>query len=200
MMYKEMKILLADMLERGVISESNSPWAAPVVMVKKKDGSWRFCVDYRKLNAITHKDAFPLPRIEEILTTLNRAEWFSTLDLASGYWQVGVHPDDRPKTAFTTPLGLFEFQRMPFGLCNGPATFQRLMFEQLHCRLPVDLFGRCYCVFGRFRHSSLSLGAGVPADVTVRIEVEAGQVSVSSTTSEVPGACSKQDRYKPRSR
>lgn len=130
MMYKEMKFLLADMLERGVISESNSPWAAPVVMVKKKDGSWRFCVDYRKLNAVTHKDAFPLPRIEETLTTLTRAEWFSTLDLASGYWQVGVHPDDRPKTAFTTPLGLFEFQRMPFGLCNGPATFQRLM---QHC-------------------------------------------------------------------
>ncbi|KAF7702581.1 hypothetical protein HF521_001864, partial [Silurus meridionalis] len=130
MMYKEMKVLLTDMLERGIISESNSPWAAPVVMVKKKDGSWRFCVDYRKLNAITHKDAFPLPRIEETLTTLTRAEWFSTLDLASGYWQVGVHTDDRPKTAFTTLLGLFEFQWMPFGLCNGPATFQRLM---QHC-------------------------------------------------------------------
>lgn len=92
MMYQEMKALLADMLNKGVISESASPWAAPVVMVKKKDGSWRFCVDYRKLNAITHKDAFPLPRIEETLTTLKRAEWFSTLDLASGYWQVGVDP------------------------------------------------------------------------------------------------------------
>lgn len=78
---------------------------------------------------ITH-NTFPLPQIEETLTTLTRAEWFSTLDLASGYWQVGVHPDDHPKTAFTTPLGLFEFQRMPFGLCNGPATFQRLM---QHC-------------------------------------------------------------------
>lgn len=85
MMYQEMKALLADMLNKGVISESASPWAAPVVMVKKKDGSWRFCVDYRKLNAVTHKDAFPLPRIEETLTTLKKAEWLITLDLASGY-------------------------------------------------------------------------------------------------------------------
>lgn len=101
-------------------------------MVNKKDGSWRFCVDYRKLNAVTHKDAFPLPRIEKTLSTLKRAAWFSTLDLASSYWQVGVDPEDRPKTAFSTPLGLFEFQRMPFGLCNGPATFQRLMQRCLY--------------------------------------------------------------------
>lgn len=88
LMYKEVKSLLSGMLEKGVIRESCSPWAAPIVLVKKKDGSWRFCVDYRKLNAVTHKDAFPLPRIEDTLTNLNRAEWFFTLDLASGYWQV----------------------------------------------------------------------------------------------------------------
>nr|XP_054592228.1 uncharacterized protein LOC129157094 [Nothobranchius furzeri] len=130
-MYQEIKLLLTDMLEKGVVRESCSPWAAPIVLVKKKDGSWRFCVDYRKLNSVTHKDAFPLPRIEETLTNLTRAEWFSTLDLASGYWQVTMDPRDREKTAFTTPMGLFEFERMPFGLCNAPATFQRLMQQCL---------------------------------------------------------------------
>lgn len=90
MMYQAMRALLYSMLEGGVISESSSPWAAPIVIVKKKDGSWRFCVD-----SVTHKDAFPLPRIEETLTSLTKAEWFTTLDLASGYWQVEVHPQDR---------------------------------------------------------------------------------------------------------
>ncbi|XP_062415795.1 uncharacterized protein LOC134107860 [Pungitius pungitius] len=139
LMYKEMKNLLAEMLEKGVIRESCSPWAAPIVLVKKKDGNWRFCVDYRKLNAVTHKDAFPLPRIEETLTNLTRAEWFSTLDLASGYWQVEMDPQDREKTAFTTPLGLFEFERMPFGLCNAPATFQRLMQQCLSGQMAESL-------------------------------------------------------------
>ena len=97
------------------------------MLVRKKDGSWRFCVDYRKLNALTHKDAYPLPRIEESLTTLKKAAWYSTLDLACGYWQVEVDPRDQEKTAFTTPLGLYQFERMLFGLCNAPATFQRLM-------------------------------------------------------------------------
>lgn len=135
MMYKEMRTLLADMLEKKVIQPSSSPWAAPIVMVCKKDGSWCFCVDYRKLNSLTHKDAFPLPQIEETLTSLTQASWFTTLDLASGYWQVDVDPQDRPKTAFTTPLGLNELQRMPFGLCNALATFQWLMQQCLHGQL-----------------------------------------------------------------
>src|SRR4029434_3002606 len=90
-------------------------------------GSWRFCVDYRKLNSVTHKNSFPLPCIEESLTSLTQAKWYSTLDLASGYWQVDVAPEDQEKTAFTTPFRLYHFARMPFVLCNAPALFQRLM-------------------------------------------------------------------------
>ena len=119
--------LLKDMLEKNTIQPSNSPWASPIVLVKKKNGALRFCVDYRKLNAVTRKDAYPLPRVDDTLDTLAHARWFTTLDLISGYWQVAVHPDDREKNAFCTPNGLFEFKVMPFGLCNAPATFQRLM-------------------------------------------------------------------------
>ena len=118
---------LRGMLESGVVQPSESEWASPVVLVRKKDGGVRWCIDYRKLNELTLKDAYPLPKIEECLDTLEGATVFSTLDMQSGYWQIEVHPEDRGKTAFITRYGLFQYTRMPFGLCNAPGTFQRAM-------------------------------------------------------------------------
>ena len=115
------------MLKQGVVKRSNSPWSSPIVMVKKKDGSCRFCVDYRKLNAVTHQDAYPLSRMDATLDSLAGASYFTTLDLASGYWQVEVEEQDKEKTAFLTPKGHFEFNVISFGLTNAPATFQHLM-------------------------------------------------------------------------
>lgn len=118
---------LDSLLSQGRIAPSNSPWSSPVVLVRKRDGDFRMCIDYRKLNAITTRDAQPLPRVDDILESLDGACYFTCLDLASGYWQVKVAEKDRAKTAFVTPQGQFEWLVMPFGLTNAPGTFQRLM-------------------------------------------------------------------------
>lgn len=118
------------MQEKGVIRLLISPWASPVVFVAKKDGSSRFCVDYRRLNAITRQDVFPLPRIDYSLDLLTNTKYFATLDLAAGYWQVPMDPKSQ-KTAFSTHAGLYEFYVMPFRLCNMSATFQWLMEKVL---------------------------------------------------------------------
>ena len=115
------------MVENGIIQPSASEWAAAPVIVKKKDGKYRYCIDYRDLNQATRRDSYPLPLIEECLDALAENRYFSTLDMASGYWQVVIDPRDRYKTAFITKYGLFEHVRLAMGLCNSPATYQRIM-------------------------------------------------------------------------
>ena len=122
---------LKEMMNSGIIEDSNSDWASPIVLVKKKDGSLRLCVDYRRLNAVTRADAYPMPRVDDLIDQLGKARFISTLDLTKGYWQVPMSEESRSKTAFTAPFELFQFTVMPFGLCGAPATFQRMMDQLL---------------------------------------------------------------------
>ena len=124
---KELKEQLKDLLEKGFIRPSSSPWGAPVLFVRKKDGSLRMCIDYRQLNKVTIKNKYPLPRFDDLFDQLQGAKWFSKIDLRSGYHQVRVREKDIPKTAFRTRYGHFEFRVMSFELTNAPVVFMDLM-------------------------------------------------------------------------
>ena len=130
--HEPVKRELEEMQDHGIIEPAASDWAAPIVLMKKKDGTIRLCIDYRQLNAVSRVDAYPMPRIDDIIDQLGQDQYISTLDLTKGYWQVPVAERDRPKTAFVTPFGLYQFRRMPFGLQGAPATFQRTMDTMLN--------------------------------------------------------------------
>ena len=164
-----------DMLQAGAIRPSSSPWCNAVVLVRKKDGGLRFCIDFRKLNARTKKDSYPLPRIQETLESLEGSRIFSSFDFKSGFWQVEMDKASKQYTTFTVgSLGFFECERMPFRLCNMPTTFQRLMQNCLgelnltYCLIYLDdviTFStdeddhlRCMrVIFDRFRAEHLKL-------------------------------------------
>ena len=171
----EVRQHIDEMLEAGAIRLSNSPWCNAVVLVHKKDGGLCFCIDFRKLYAKTKKDSYPLPHIQETLDSLVRAKVFSMLDLKSGFWQIMMDEDSKQYTAFTIGnLGFFKCDRMPFGLCNAPATFQRLMqsclgeLDLTYCLIYLENviiyakneeehLDRLRTIFERFRRDNLKL-------------------------------------------
>lgn len=170
----QVAVELKQLLEAGLLQPSKSPWASPLLLIKKKDGGHRVVMDYRRLNSITKKDSYPLPRIDDSLRLLGGSQFFSAMDLASGYWQINLSKEDREKCALISSEGLFEPTRMPQGLCNAPATFQRAMDNllgdlKMTCVLvyldDITVFSRTFeehlqhlrTVFQRIRDAGLKL-------------------------------------------
>ncbi len=174
-MIDELRQHINQLLDIGVIEESSSPYSSPIVIVRKKTGEIRLCVDFRRINAVTKPDSYRIPTIEELIDTLGGASWFATLDLSSGYHQVEIEPSHKERTAFTAgPLGFYQWTRMPFGLRNAPALFQRLMervLSNVHLRTCLvylddivvfgssieELKGRLEEVFGKIEQAGLKL-------------------------------------------
>ena len=164
------------MLDKGIIRPSHSPWSSPVVLVKKPDGSWRFCFDARRLNEVTKKDAYAVPRVQEMLSRFNGAKYFTAIDCASGFWQVPLDETSMEKTAFVTKFGLFEFIKMPFGITNAPSAFQRLMDQVLgHLRWTCAMcFIDDICVYSKtweqhLRDVDAVLGAMENAGISAKL-------------------------------
>ena len=172
---KEMR----EMLQQGIIRESSGEWTSPDVMAKKKDGSWRFCVNYKKLNSITVADRYHLPKVEDCFDSLAGSCIYSTLDLAAGYWQIPMKEEDKVKTGFVNHFGTFEFERLPFGLTNSPSRFSRAIdvllkeLKWLTCLVYLDdviAFSRTFsehllrlkAIFQRFRQANLKLQPNKP--------------------------------------
>ena len=124
---KELKVQMEELVNKGFVKPSTSPWGAPVLFVKKKDGSLRLCIDYRELNKVTMRNQYPLPRIDDLFYQLHGVRVFSKIDLRSSYHQLKIRSEDVPKTAFRTQYGHYEFLVMPFGLTNAPAASMDLM-------------------------------------------------------------------------
>jgi len=167
------------MLHEGIIEPSKSAWSSPIVIVKKRDGKPRFCIDFRRVNEVTERDAYPLPQITATLDKLRGAKYLTTLDLKSGYWQVPLNKESQTITAFTVPgKGLMQFRVMPFGLHSAPATFQRLLDQTLGPELERFCLSGHHCLYPHILRAPDDTPRGFPTTTRRPIETKHGEMPV----------------------